>query len=105
MNHVVSVYFGGGADERYFSGDNFDVKSEELLAVHEGVLAGSDPSLYAVANQLDLDIQKQLAAEHANGEDALQFDESVLALASEVAQDFVPTCDVTMHADVLNLYR
>ena len=32
------------------------VKTEELLAVHEGVLAGADPSLHAVANQLDVDI-------------------------------------------------
>ena len=68
-----------GAVERYFSGVNLDVKTEKLLAVHEGVLADTDPSCYAVANQLDADIQKQLAAEHANGEDALLFDEHVLS--------------------------
>ena len=100
MDHVVSVYFGRGADERYFSGDNLDVKTDELLAVHEGVLAGADPALYAVANQLDADIQQQLAAEHANGEDALWFDERVLALAASAEQDLVPTCNVNVNADV-----
>ena len=75
MDHVVPVYFGWGADERYFlviTLKLFDVKYDELLAVQEGVLAGADPSLYAVANQLDVDIQKQLAAEHATGDQGVK---------------------------------
>jgi len=33
-------------------------------------------------HQFDADIQKQLAAEHANGDDALQFDAAMLASPS-----------------------
>ena len=69
--------------------------------MHEGVLAGADRSLHAVANQLGVDIQTQLAAVRANGEDALLFDESVLAPVGEVAQDFMMSrCNVNVNADV-----
>jgi len=83
MHHVVSVYFGGGDhNERYFTQDMFDEKSEALVKVEEGLLAGDRVSMYETVHQFDADIQKQLAAEHANGDDALQFDAAMLASPS-----------------------
>ncbi len=46
------------------------------------MLAGDRVSMYETVHQFDADIQKQLAAEHANGDDALQSDAAMLASPS-----------------------
>ena len=99
MHHVVSVYFGGGDDnERYFTQDMFDEKTDALVKVEEGLLAGDNVSLYETAHRFDADIQKQLVAEHVNGDDALQFDPTMLA--SPAANVLVPKFELLNNSDV-----
>lgn len=49
----------------------FDENTEALVKVEEGLLAGDHLSLYKNAHCFDADIQKQLVAEHIDGDDAL----------------------------------
>ena len=101
MDHVVSVYFGdnGFENQRYFSEDKFDEKTDALLKVEEGVLSGANPSLYENLHNFDTDIQQQLVREHANGDDALQFDQNIV-VGQNTSDVLVPGFEFKENNDV-----
>lgn len=102
MKHILAVYFGVEEhQQRYFDAQDpdLDQKSKEWLAVEEGVLAHdrNDPSLYDRLENFDADLARQMVADHHNGLDPLNFDNSLLQVMEDIPVQLIPGEKV--HAD------